>query len=130
MESSCYENNYSHWIFLRKCPIADVLQGFEYARVLHMSGFWIYQSSEYATVLNVSRLRIWFLFCIYQGSIYTRVKEGSEDAYALLMFKFVWICQNMRECTFIYLNGFCFKFLYCDLFRLFFWGDKIWFFLK
>ena len=90
----------------------------------------VYQSSQYAAVLNISRLRICFLFCIYQGSKYARDTEGSEDAYTLLMFKYVWICQNMREYTFICLNGFCFKFLHCNLFRLFSWGDKNWFFLK
>ena len=79
-----------------------------------MSGFWIYQSSEYATVLNISRLGICFLFCLCQGSKYARVTEGSEDAYALLMFKYVWICQNMREYTFICLNAFVLNF-FCFL---------------
>ena len=104
-----------------------------FAKTLHsrcLTGFWIYQSSKYATVLSISRLRICFLFCMYQSSKYVRVTEASEDAYALRIFKYVWICQNMREYTFICLIGFCFKFLHCNLFRLFSWGDIIWFLLK
>ena len=65
--------------------------------VLNIPGFWVYQSSEYAMILNISRLRICFLFCIYQGSKYVRVKEGSEDAYASL-------CLNMSECARICVN--------------------------
>ena len=87
-----------------------------FAKTLHsrcLTGFWIC-CSEYATVLNISRLGICFLFCIRQGSKYARVTEGSEDAYALLMFKYVWICQNMREYTFICLNAFVLNF-FCFL---------------
>ena len=52
-------------IFSLKRFIVDVWQGpeyasyFEYANVLNIRGFWIYQAFEYARVLN-----IYFLFWI------------------------------------------------------------------
>ena len=97
LEKLIYKNNYSRWLYLRKRSIVDVWQCFEYARVLNMSGFWVYHSSESATVLNISRLRICLLFCIYQGSKYARVTEGSGDAYACL-------CLNMSEYARICVN--------------------------
>ena len=46
------------WICLRSWIYqgSEYDSGFEYARVLNISGIWIFQGSEYATILNIPRL--------------------------------------------------------------------------
>ena len=88
-------------------------------RVLNMPNFWIWQSSENASVLNMLALHSalympeytlidrvlnisWVLnmleFWIWSGSKYARVTQGSKYATIWLnMSNRTWICLNMSE---------------------------------
>ena len=67
-------------------------------RVLNMPGFWIYQSSECATILNISRLRICILFCIIIRLQNMPVLQG------VLKMPMLCLCLNMSEYARICVN--------------------------
>ena len=122
LKNWCYESNY------RRLTIFE--------KTLHcrcLAGFWICQGSEYTRVLNMPRFSIYHGSEYGFGSVYTRVLNMPRLQRVLKMpmsayAKYVWMYQNMREYTVICLNGFYFKFLHYNPFRLFSWRDKIWFF--
>ena len=137
--------------------------------VLNIQGIWIAQDSEYISgsqfcrVLDIPGI---LSFWIYQSSEYARVIQVSEYAWiipeyvwiCLIMSRYFWICLNMPDDGWIWLSGFCFIFpyfpicftihfllehviTYLNIYRrlevivwwnmkLFSWRDKIWFFLK
>ena len=73
------------------CFIVDVCQGsgyskdFEYASVLNIQEFWIYQGCEYTRVLIMLLVLNMSGFWIYHGSKYARVTQA---------FEYAWICLN------------------------------------
>ena len=88
-------------------------QGFEYARMLNISGFWICQGSKYTRVLNMPGLWIYqgyeyvsvlnmLGFWIYQGSEYTWFTQASECAWTSL--ENSWVGLIISEYAWIYLN--------------------------
>ena len=86
------ENNHSRYLttFAKRflidvCHGSEYTSDFEYARVLNILGFWIYQSCKYARDLNMLLVLNISVFWIYHGSNYARVTQGS---------KYVWICLN------------------------------------
>ena len=93
------------WMCLNK-------QDFEYAPVLNMPKFWIWQVSQYASVTQRSEyVRIcldrvlnisWVLnmpeLWIWQGFEYARVPQGSRHApNRWICQRRTWICLNMSE---------------------------------
>ena len=111
---------------------------------MNSPGFWIYlcfwmcQSFGYTRVLNMSLVLNMPGFLIYQGS------EGLE--YKWIIPEYTWLCLTMSELFLFYISPF--PHLLCNLFsirtrrylserlqegnrntRLFYWRDKIWFFL-
>ena len=73
-----------------------ICQGSKYTRVLNMPGLWIYQCYEYVSVLNM--LGFW----IYQGSEYTWFTQASECAWTSL--ENSWVGLIISEYAWIYLN--------------------------
>ena len=82
--------------------------------VLIIPGFWIclrlwiYQGSEYISVLNMPRFWVYLWFWIYKGSEYAVILQVSE--YLWIIPEYVKLCLNMPEYAGICLNGFYFTF--------------------
>ena len=101
---------FSRWGIFAKYFIADGWQGCEHVRalnmpqVLNMLGFWIYQSSKYASVINIPGFWICLWFWMCQASEYDRVTQDSKYAWMCLIPEYPWSNQNGFALTFPHYN--------------------------
>ena len=73
-------------------------------QVLNMLGFWIYQSSKYASVINIPGFWICLWFWMCQASEYDRVTQDSKYAWMCLIPEYPWSNQNGFALTFPHYN--------------------------
>ena len=101
---------FSRWGIFAKYFIADGWQGCEHVRalnmpqVLNMLGFWIYQSSKYASVINIPGFWICLWFWMCQASEYDRVTQDSKYVWICLIPEYPWECLTMLEYAGIFVN--------------------------
>ena len=117
----------SEYTSVMNTPGFWIHQGSEHAMVQDIPGFWICKGSEHTRVLNMSGLWIYYNSAYASGTEYTTalnmllalniprflISQGYRGFWiclwiCLYMLKYVWVCQNMHESTYIFLNGFCF----------------------
>ena len=66
-QGSEYGSGFKYAIIALHIPLFWIYQGFEYARMLNISGFWICQGSKYTRVLNMPGL--WIYQCYEYVSV-------------------------------------------------------------
>ena len=85
----CKMLHHRHFTGFWICLVFSTCQGSEYASVLNIPGFWIYQGSDY--------LCLWF--SIYEGSEYARILNMPLvlNMSLVLNMQGVWIYQNSHK---------------------------------
>ena len=75
--------------------MSEYALNFEYARLLNIPGFWMYQGSEYTRVLSMFLILNMSGFRIYHGSEYAKVTQGFE--YTWIIPGYAWLCLNVPK---------------------------------